>query len=87
MGYKNKGLLDQIQSANTTTYKELTEKDIRKFMKQLELRDTQQPRDDKGRFIKGPRISKKREYVIHVNQMWMNEFDKQLKEEANKEWE
>ncbi len=86
MDYKNKGLLDQIQSANTTTYKELTEKDIRKFMKQMELRDTQQPRDNKGKFIKGPRISKNREYVMYVNQQWMNEFDKQLKEEANKEW-
>jgi hypothetical protein len=62
---KSKGLLVQIENSNSyNSNKELTLKDFKKFIRDLEYRSTVQPRDEKGRFIKGDRISKEREFVM-----------------------
>ena len=59
----------------------LTEKDIRKFMKDLMLQDSYQPRDIKtGRFIKGKRIKRpQREFVTFCGPEFMNQFDQAMK--------
>ncbi len=63
-----------------------TEKDFIKMMKSLEFKDSIQPRDNKGRFIKGPRISKKKEWIMWVNEEGYNQFNEALKRELDKEW-
>lgn len=51
---KGQGLLSQIENSNKYSYNsQLTDKDFRKFIRDLSLIDTEQPRDNKGRFIKG----------------------------------
>jgi hypothetical protein len=59
----------------------LTEKDIRRFMKDLMLQDSYQPRDIKtGRFIKGKRINKpQREFVVYCGTEFKNQFDQAMK--------
>ena len=83
----SKGLLAQIENSNNyqLTYKELTEKVFKKFIRDLEFKNTVQPRDEKGRFIKGDRISKEREFIIWTNEEGYNEFNRSLQEEANKQ--
>ncbi len=85
---KGQGLLAQIEDSNKHTYySQLTEKDVKKFIRDLIFKDTIQPRDKvTGKWIKGPRVSKQREYVYITNQAGYNEFNKRLQEEANKEW-
>lgn len=85
MGYKitqGNGLIDQIQSSNNTSYTELTEKTIKKFMRDLMLKDTEQPRDKiTGRFLKGQRISKPREFIYMLTEEQIKRFDEAIKTE------
>lgn len=76
------GLLSQIQHNNTyNTNDKLTLKDFKRFMKDLEFKDTFQPRDNKGRFISGPRYYKasQRQYVMYTGTTGVFMFDLEMR--------